>query len=85
MSDDAPAWTTERLRFDGVWRPEPWLGKWLAVRYEIDHGQGERPKGTRTMDGAAYGDEEAAHARCDTLNATREAVSRGEGGAGRLI
>lgn len=83
MSDDA--WTIAELRFDGVWRPEPWITDWRAVRYEIAHAQGERPKGTRTMDGTACGSEEAAQVRCDALNATREPVSMVEGRAGRLI
>lgn len=73
-SPEPAAWTVEHLRFDGVWRPEPWLDGWRAVKYGTYREMGIR-HATRDMDDTHCRDEEAASVRCDELNATRGAVS----------
>lgn len=68
----------EKLRFDGVYRPEPWLAddRWIAVRYTAIRLPSGRVQADRKMDSHVSRDRQRAQARCDELNATRMDVSR---------
>lgn len=76
LSAKAQAWLDHcegRIGFDGIYRPEPWLSDhdWRAFAY-INDGK----FGRRFMDDHGFREFHQAQARCDELNATREAVSR---------